>query len=150
MIVLAVLASALFATVDPSAAASGELLETRCTWLVQATGQSVQVVAATGVNVLQQTALPGPFSPDRPADAQALQCGRTSIVPAEHDDEVLDLGIPLFIVEVPISGRGRLGALEISGGRYRYRLLEGNLSAEEAQAVTGRLNAFQDRTGQTR
>jgi hypothetical protein len=139
----AVAAALSLAASDPAAGDRAALGETRCTWLVQPEGGPVDSLAAPPI--LEQTALPGAFGPDLPADVRGLQCGRTSIVPAEHDDEVLALGIPFYIVEVTGTESGRLGVIEISQGQFRYRLLEGKLSEAEAQAVTARLNAFQAR-----
>ena len=101
-------------------------------------------IAAPDLHVLRQAAADGPFRPTLPPRATAIVCGRSTIVPAEHDDEVLALGIPFFIAE--IGRNGRLAALELSGGRFRYRFIKGALKPNEVPLLQQRLDLFQDRS----
>ena len=99
-------------------------------------------VDVPALHVLEATAAQGRFAPELPAGSTAITCGRTNIVPAAQDDEVLLLGLPFFIVD---PGGDRIGALEIVDGRYRYRLLVGELGDDEIEALQSRLNEFQTR-----
>ncbi len=136
--------SLLWAVFLQAAAPQAPAGETICKWLIQAPGEAVSTVDAAGVRVLAQTALPGAFSPSRPPNAVGLQCGRTSIVPGEHDDEVIALGMPFAIADVG-GEETRVGVLEVSNGVYRFRNLTGVLKEGEAQAIEARLRAFQAR-----
>jgi hypothetical protein len=139
-----ILAAALLAALaPPQTSPPTDVTETRCVWLVNGPA-GVSSVDTPELRLLEATARPGPLELAPPAGAQSVQCGRTSIAPAEHDDELLALGLPLFIVDVN-SPASRLGALEISSGRFRYRLLEGNLTKAEGKAVSRRLDLFQAR-----
>jgi hypothetical protein len=100
--------------------------------------------AAPDLHVLQGAAGAGAFQPELPAGTQAIMCGRDSIIPAEHDDEVLALGLPLFIAEQ--DEEGRLAALEISEGQYRFRFLHGALRPGEVPLLQARLDLFQARS----
>jgi hypothetical protein len=135
---------AAFAFAAPAAADSPRpLRELRCD-LMETTPQGrMSTIEAPDLHVLQQTAVAGRFRPEIPDGTAGIMCGRSSILPAAHDDEVIILGVPLFIAETG-SGR-RLGVLEIDQGRYRFRMLEGRLSADEQAAMNGRLDEFQRR-----
>lgn len=121
---------------QPSAAAT--VSETRCDYMLAAGA----MVTAPDLRVLEATARPGPFKPGLPAGA-SIACGRSSIVPASRDWKVLEAGHVLYIVEATGAKDGRIGALEISAGQFRYRLIEGQLTPAEAEQVMERLNAFQ-------
>ncbi len=143
---LAFLAAALLAATAAQAKAGKEVRETHCAWLVQAPDGVTSSVDLPELHLMESAALPGPLAVKPPAGATAVQCGRTSIVPAENDDEMLALGLPLYIIEVGGPEPIRLGSLEISSGRFRYRLLEGQLTETEGKAVSRRLNRFQTRS----
>ena len=67
---------------------------------------------------------------DAPLKVQAIQCGRTSLVPLTYDYKVLAAGFPLAIV----SG-GRVGVLEALGGRVRFNMLDGEMTESEVKLV---------------
>ncbi len=145
----AIFAVALLAAgADTAAAEPGELRETRCGWQIEQADGSYRTQIASDLRVLEQSALPGAFAPDRPDNARAVNCGRTSIVPAEHDDEVIMLGFPFIITEASDSPDGRLGALEIVDGQYRFRMIQGAVTEAEARAINDRINVFQRRSQQ--
>jgi hypothetical protein len=131
---LAVWSPALLA--QPSAPAT--LSATRCDYLLPDGAR----VTAPGLRALERTARAGPFKPGLPAGA-SIACGRSSIVPAPQDWKVLEAGHVLYIVEGTGADNRRIGALEISTGQFRYRLIEGQLTPAEAEQVMERLNAFQ-------
>jgi hypothetical protein len=141
---LAASCAAAFARAAPAAADSPRpLRELRCDLMETGRGGRMTTIEAPDLHVLQQTGAGGLFAPEIPEGTSAIMCGRSHIMPAAHDDEVIYLGLPLFIAETG-SGR-RLGVLEIDQGRYRFRMIEGRLSPEEQTAVDGRLDEFQRR-----
>jgi hypothetical protein len=142
---LAALCGAAFVIAAPAVAADSQrpLTELRCD-LMESTPQGrMSTIEAPDLHVLQQTSAAGRFSADIPEGTAGIMCGRSSILPAAHDDEVIYLGVPLFIAET--GSPGRLGVLEIDQGRYRFRMLEGRLSADEQAAIDRRLDEYQRR-----
>jgi hypothetical protein len=128
------------------AAAQAPVTETRCDVLTGTMAGEIRTVRMPGLHVLEGTASPGPFRPDLPHGASAIMCGRSSIVPAEHDDEVVGLGVPLIIVEATNGATGRLATLEIVDGRYRFRFIEGQAQPSEEAPIQQRLDQFQTRS----
>jgi hypothetical protein len=131
------------ALASTAAAADRPLRELRCDLMETTREGRMSTIEAPDLHVLAQTSAAGRFSTDIPEGTAGIMCGRSSILPAAHDDEVIYLGVPLFIAETGTPGR--LGVLEIDQGRYRFRMLEGRLSAEEQTAMDGRLDEFQRR-----
>jgi hypothetical protein len=142
---LAALSGVALASAAPAAAADSQrpLRELRCDLMETTREGRMSTVEAMDLHVLQQTSAAGRFSTNIPEGTAGIMCGRSSILPAAHDDEVIYLGVPLFIAET--GSPGRLGVLEIDQGRFRFRMLEGRLSAEEQAAMDGRLDEFQRR-----
>lgn len=141
---LLILAAALLGAPSSSAPPAKEVSETRCAWLVEGPN-GVSSVDTPKLRLLEAAARPGPLVLAPPPGARSVQCGRTSIVPAEHDDELLSLGLPLAIVDVSGPEPFRVAVLEISTGQFSFRLLDGKLTKEEGDAVSQRLNLFQTR-----
>ncbi len=80
-------------------------------------------------------------APKVQGELSGLLCGRDSIVPALGDERVLtQLHVPIFL-----SQGERSAALELSTGQIRIRLIQGQLSDPEAQAIQARLNLLQNR-----
>ena len=100
-------------------------------------------IEAPDLHVLAQTAGGQNFAPAIPRGIAAISCGRTSVIPAAWDDQVLALGLPLFIAET--GTRGRVGVLEIDNGRYRFRLIRGEMQPEEQAEIDARVQAYQAR-----
>jgi hypothetical protein len=144
---LALLCGAGIATLAATPAASiprqpAALQEMRCRYIEDHHGQAI-TLEAPGLRVLEQTAQSGRFQPAVPAGVSSILCSRTSLIPAPNDDEVLWLGMPLFIAE--LGNPGRLGVLEINQGSYRFRMIEGRVRPEEQAQVDARLDQFQAR-----
>jgi len=139
----AALSGALLATAAPAADSPRPLRELRCDLLRPEGGGRMATVEAPDLHVLRQTAAAGDFSPAIPPGTAGIMCGRSNILPAAHDDEVILLGLPLFLAET--GSPGRLGVLEIDDGRYRFRMLEGRLSDGEQSAMDSRIAQFQRR-----
>jgi len=140
------LAAALSGAVPAAASAADSpqpLHELRCHLLRAEGGRRMATIEAPNLRVLEQTAARGDFSAEIPRGTAAIMCGRSTILPAAHDDEVVLLGLPFFIAEA--GSAGRLGVLEIDNGRYRFRMLEGRLRAGERSEVDARLAEFQHR-----
>ena len=64
-------------------------------------------------------------------------------MPAAWNDQVLALGVPLFISESATPGR--VGILEIDNGRYRFRMTQGEARPEEQAQIDARLRTYQAR-----
>ena len=140
---LAVFAGAAFAASTPAAATpQRELREIRCDLLEQQRGQLL-TIEARDLHVLAQTANGQRFEPAIPQGMAGISCGRTSVIPAAWDDQVLMLGLPLFIAET--GSPGRVGVLEVDNGRYRFRLIRGELRASEQAEIDARIQAYQTR-----
>lgn len=140
---LALLGTAVLAsTAAATPRAQSELREMRCRYIEDDNGRAVTIEAPT-LRVLSQTAAEGRFQPEVPEGVSSIMCSRTSIVPGANDDEVLWLGMPLFIAEMGTPGR--LGVLEINEGSYRFRMLEGRVEPEEQARLDARLDEFQAR-----
>jgi len=140
---LAALGVALASAAPAAADSPRPLREVRCDLMETTPEGRMSTIEAPDLHVLQQTAGTGRFAPEIPEGTAGIMCGRSSIMPSAHDDEVIILGVPLFIAET--GSAGRLGVLEIDQGRYRFRMLEGRLSADEQRAMDGRLDEFQRR-----
>jgi hypothetical protein len=139
---LAALGGVTLAAATPAAATpQGELRELRCDMIEQHRGQ-VQTIEARDLHVLAQTANGQRFEPVIPQGIVAISCSRSSLVPASWDDQVLALGLPLFIAEM---GTRAYGVLEIDNGRYRYRLIRGEARPEEQAQIDERIQLFQAR-----
>ena len=132
----------LIAAAPATATPQRPLTEIRCDMLEQNRGQLV-TIEAPDLHVLSQTANGQRFAPAIPHGIVGISCGRTSIIPAAWDDQVLALGLPLFIAEA--GTQGRVGILEIDNGRYRYRLTRGAVRPEEQAQIDERVQAYQAR-----
>jgi hypothetical protein len=140
---IAALAGMTLAIAAPAAATpQRELRETRCDLLEQNRGRLL-TIEAPDLHVLAQTANGQRFAPAIPQGMAGVSCGRSSVIPAAWDDQVLALGLPLFIAED--SSRGRVGVLEIDSGRYRFRLIRGEAQAGEQAEIDARIQSYQAR-----
>ena len=139
----AAFAGAMLATATPAAGTpQRELREIRCDLLEHNRGQLL-TVEAPDLHVLAQTAGGQRFEPAIPQGMAGISCGRTSVIPAAWDDQVLALGLPLFIAET--GTQGRVGVLEIDNGRYRFRLIRGQAQPEEQARIDAQVQTFQAR-----
>lgn len=139
----AVLALAAFFAAAPARPAqpAAPAREIECALLVRF-GTMIEGVPAPGLHLLNRTAADPPFSATLSTNVVRVGCRRTIIVPGPHDDVVATRGIPLTIVE---EGSGRVLVLDLAGGRFRYRMESGSLTADEAALATLRLAEFQAR-----
>jgi hypothetical protein len=77
-----------------------------------------------------------------PAKVGGVQCVRSTIVPQAGDASVLKAGWPFYISVTRPDGSKVLGVLEIAGGHYRLRLVEGTYRGDESKAVVSALDAM--------
>ena len=139
---LILLASAQATPAPPAAATPPPPPESRCAYIIR-DGPGVSHPADDpNLHVLDQTAADGPFAPVKPAGAAGIQCWRTSIVPAAHDEEVILARMVLIISETSGPSPHRLGALDFDGTRFRFTMRSGTLTAAEQAAVDARLAEF--------
>ncbi len=140
---LAALGGATLVTMAPAVANSQRpLTEIRCDLLERDRGRLV-TVEAPDLHVLAQTANGQRFAPVIPTGMAGISCGRTSVIPAAWDDQVLALGLPLFIAET--GTRGRVGVLEIDNGQFRYRFIRGEARPDEQAQIDERIQTYQSR-----
>lgn len=138
---LGAFAGATLVTATPAAATpQRELREIRCDFLEQDRGRLV-TVEAPDLHVLAQTAEGQRFAPVIPQGVVGINCGRSNIIPAAWDDQVLSLGVPLFLGDPA----GRFGVLEVDNGRYRFRLIRGETRPEEQAQIDERIQTYQAR-----
>ena len=138
---LAALGGAILAAMAPATATpQRELREIRCDMLEQDRGRLV-TIEAPGLHVLSQTAEGRNFQPAIPRGISGIACGRTSVIPAAWDDRVVALGLYLLLSDPA----GRLGSLEIDNGRYRFRLMRGEIRPEEQAQIDERIQLYQSR-----
>ncbi len=135
-------AAACIAAAPAAATPQRELIELRCDMLEQNHGRLV-TIEAPNLHVLRQTANGQRFAPAIPQGIVGISCGRSSVIPAAWDDQVLALGLPLFIAEM--GTLGRVGVLEIDNGRYRFRLTRGEARPEEQAQIEERIQQYQSR-----
>jgi hypothetical protein len=93
-------------------------------------------------DLIAESEAPGLMDPPQlPDGANAIMCDRDGIVPAENDYEVLLHGVPLLIRsqegEEPV-----ITALDIADNQFRVRLMQGDVSEGDREAITGRLEGF--------
>ncbi len=100
-------------------------------------GQGVTYQPVAGYSV-QNSDLPLRFPPGFDG-VQAIVCARPNLVISDNDFRVVvDLGVPMMI-----GARGVIGSLEISNGRMRFRVIQGELTAAEAEMVQQALDRGQ-------
>jgi hypothetical protein len=143
MLSLAALGGIFFAAATPAAASPQRpLSELRCDMLEQNRGR-LETIESTDLHVLAQTANGQRFAPVIPRGVAGISCGRTSVVPAAWDDQVILLGLPLFIAEQ--GTLGRLGVLEINNGQFRYRFIRGEARPDEQAQIDRQVQVYQAR-----
>jgi hypothetical protein len=94
------------------------------------------------LHVIAQTAADGRFAPTPPAGAFAIVCSRSSIVPAEHDEEVILAHLALIVTEAAGPMPHRSGALGFGDGQFRFTMRSGSLTPGEQAEVNARLATF--------
>lgn len=116
--------------------------ESGCSAMVETLQGTVEPVDDASLKVLLQTATSSSFTYGR-EKTRAIRCLRSDIVPAANDYKVLGAGYPLYIVDAS-TPETRIGVLEVSGGQFRFRTIQGELLSDEKQRLLLRLNEFQE------
>lgn len=117
--------------------------EIACSAIVENAEGKTDVVTDITVRVLEQTKTNEVFSYNR-ENTRAILCRRTDIIPLVDDFKVLAGGYPLYLVHAK-EGSSRIGVLEMSEGRYRFRIIKGELTSDEKQRLPLRLDEMQER-----
>ena len=142
MPILTLIAMAAIQAAPAPAAATPAPPESRCAYIIRDAAGAIHPGEDPALHVLDQTAADGPFAPVKPAGAVGIQCWRTSIVPAAHDEEVILAHLALLIAETTGPAPRRIGALDYDGTRFRYTMRTGTLTAAEQAAVDARLAEY--------
>jgi hypothetical protein len=93
----------------------------------------------TDLDPISQTGPGKSFFVDAPLEA-GVMCGRSSVLPLPYDIQVAMTGHAFYIIEKPSN---RVGVLEIIDGLCQYRLLTGDLTANERTQLQPRLEEMQ-------
>tara|TARA_R110002096_G_scaffold433642_1_gene652821 strand:- start:583 stop:1014 length:432 start_codon:yes stop_codon:yes gene_type:complete len=131
----------LFLSFTYSPAQSEELVEYECSAMFQVDGQvQMQALPPEEFSILSyddETEFAGLIGPDN-AETVAILCHRSSVIPAANDYQVLRAGYPFYI-----KNSDRTVVLELSGGEYRLRLLDGpSFSKSDEEAIRGMLDSY--------
>ena len=116
-----------------------EVEEYGCSLMV-AGEEERKTIAAPGLRILDYNADNRLFRflPDGPYEVTAVICERSSVIPAEYDNQVLVAGVPLYI-----KANDRIVVLEFSSQEYQLRLIDGpSFTAQEQEAIQARLKSF--------
>lgn len=126
----------LFALMFALAAGSADAAD-RCGFLVSGADGEISLSLADSFDPEDLTR---PLT--KPENAIAVQCARERITPRLHDDRVL---VELSLT-INLQAGDRIGVLEVSDGRFRYRLIKGDLrGGAESKEIGDRLDLFQAR-----
>jgi hypothetical protein len=131
----------------PSVAAPDETLCALA--LTDATGQTA-FTNVKGLSIINLTAKPGPFQITQAEGEEitAVQCARSDLVPADHDDKVVLAGYPLFISMERKDGEQVTVVLETANGLFQVREVNGKLTQDEITRIGAQLDVFNDRLSQ--
>jgi hypothetical protein len=87
------------------------------------------------LHVLTQAGKGQRFALDAPAGS-VVMCARAALLPVANDAEQVVSGFPFMIAEDP---GDRIGVLEVADGKFRFRMVQGELTAAETKRLTPRL-----------
>jgi hypothetical protein len=92
-------------------------------------------VAMPDLHPLTQTGKGRRFTLDAPAGS-VVMCARAALLPVANDAELIIAGFPFMIAEDP---GDRIGVLEVSEGKFAFRMVQGKLTAAEQTQLAARL-----------
>jgi hypothetical protein len=118
----------------------------RCRIIAETPDNPPKYVTADAPSMIQATESEKPFKIEMPGGykAHSVMCGRLDIVPAPNDYKIVVAGYPLYILDIGVGHPTRIGALEIVGGQFRFRMIEGPALTDGLSArVQKRLEEFQ-------
>jgi hypothetical protein len=138
-VIAIILTLALSTGLDPARAESAPAQE-KCGFLVESGTGPSQFQLHPEFHLLGSTARLAHV-----AGVLGVMCGRDTLRLGAFDDRVVrDMQVPLTI-----AAADRLGVLEMSDGRFRFRMIQGALTEDEALQVNAQLNTFQSREAAT-
>jgi hypothetical protein len=116
--------------------------EEKCAVLAKGADGEMAIVLLASLRVKKLTAGAGPFvlPSDAPANVEAIQCGRQSLVPAPNDYKVLLAGLPFFIVDP----QEREAVMELSEGRLQYSTVSGEFTDDEIVGIQAFVDGSQE------
>lgn len=123
-------------------------LSERCKIIASTNDEPKKYVTGGDPKIILATESPGPFKKieiESGYMAEGVMCGRLDIVPAPNDYKVVVAGYPLYILDIGMGHPQRFGALDMSEGRFRYRITDGPALTDDLAARLGkRLDGFQN------
>jgi hypothetical protein len=128
-------------------ASSTELVEHSCGLLYnQADVDGVQYLKTDDLRVLdynEEVEFHG-FQLPEGMTVSGVMCNRSSTIPSKYDYVILKAGYTLTL-----NSKKQMAVLEISGGKYRFRKIDGeDFTKEERKQIDERLEFFQSKNGE--
>ncbi len=125
-------------------ALADEPTEVSCSVITLESNGAPKTTPMDTLKVIEQTSKDGAFALPRgaPKGVQAVMCKRSSILPAAHDDKVLQAGYMLYISDE----LGRVAVLGMADGRVQLDMLDGALTEAEQAQARARLAQFTARS----
>ena len=125
----------LLLTAARGAVTAAPVAEGACGVIKPTADQQGELVAQPDLHPLTQAGQGRRFTIDAPAGSPVM-CARASLLPVVNDAELIVSGYPFMIAEDPGE---RIGVLEVSDGKFRFRMVQGALTAEEMKRLAPRL-----------
>jgi len=125
----------LLLTAARGAVAPAPVAEGACGVVKPTADKQGEFVVQPDLHPLTQTGKGQRFTLDAPAGSLVM-CARATLLPLANDAEIVVGGFPFMIAEDPGE---RIGVLEFSDGEFRFRMIEGALTAAEQARLAPRL-----------
>ena len=118
------------------AVTTAPVAEGACGVIKPTADQQGEFVAQPDLHVLAQTGSGQRFKLDDAPAGSFVMCARAAVLPVANDAELVLSGYPFMIAEDP---GDRIGVLEISDGKFRFRMVQGALTVTETRQLAPRL-----------
>jgi hypothetical protein len=125
----------LLLTAARGAVTAAPVAEGACGVIKPTADQQGEFLAQPDLHPLTQAGQGQRFTLDAPAGSPVM-CARASLLPVVNDAELVVSGHPFMIAEDPGE---RIGVLEVSDGKFRFRMVQGALTADEMKRLAPRL-----------
>jgi hypothetical protein len=122
-------------TAARGAVTAAPVAEGACGLIKPTADKQGEFVAQPDLHPLTQAGQGKRFTLDAPAGSPVM-CARASLLPVVNDAELVVSGYPFMIAEDP--GQ-RIGVLEVNDGTFRFRMVQGELTAAEQKRLAPRL-----------
>jgi len=128
----------------PAAAQDGAVTEAGCAAIVQAEGESAQVLPIQDFSVLEMTRTQGPFQLQLPEEyeVQGVLCERSSIMPQPDDFYAPVSGYPLYLETYDGETKSAVGKLTVTPDGFEYDVLLGELTGPQQAALAPLLDDY--------